>query len=873
MHARLWILSVLLLVPASAFALDVCPRTPGSLVLSTQTDCPSPASQGGGGGGSGDVTAVGTLTANRFILGNGGTAITAAPALTGLVVANGASAPTAYSGGVCTNQFVRSLNASGALVCAQVSLNTDVTGTLQAPQFPALTGHVTTSAGSLTTTIGAGVVTNAMIVDLAASKLTGTLQAAQFPALTGPVTTTAGSLATSITAGSVTNAMLAGSIDLATKVTGILPTANGGTGMGSAPDDTILMSNGSFWQARSIPSCPDTGGNHLNYDVSTNTWLCGTSTSGLTPVTAAGTLPADELIVGNGGTQVKTATAPIVIRSEDSSIQLSVTSTQNAVDYIEVQSGLSGIGATVAATSIVDTDVALGLVGQGAGCVNMGNGDFPTPLLRACSTEVSVGNVPFRLSPMTTAERDALPSPVAGWEIWNTTTSAANIYTGSAWVASGGIPGGSNAQLQYNNAGALGGIAGTTANGSVGKIEISETTLARPAVQYMNLTIDGALPSGHSSTSLLFPQVVMTGTSGTSPTASVAVAGQFVAEYGFGGVPSTGGVGALNLFTNIHGIGHVNTEPYLITGNLVNYIGTGIPGNQTTTPTGSMWIADLGLFGPIGQQPGQMNGVSIFGANFYNGSPVRSEATLLALTTAQGVGTGGATAQHYAAATYPWDVGLFISGTASSGNGMGFTRAIVIGDIDGPWEIAAAKIGTGIDIQNYVTRGLYLHDRFSGATGPALEVASTAGDVLIRSAIGLGAGISSVASGVSLSLASGGSSTIQQWSTGATTIQLTVLDGYSVLASLNTSTLALGVNGAEVFRVNAASAVGIGGIEPVASSILEVSSTTRGFLPPRMTTTQRDAISSPAEGLIIYNITTGKLNVRTASAWEAVTSL
>jgi LysM repeat protein len=64
----------------------------------------------------------------------------------------------------------------------------------------------------------------------AATQLTGTLAAARFPALTGNVTTTAGSLATTFANGVVTNAMLAGSIDLTAKVTGTLPVANGGTG-------------------------------------------------------------------------------------------------------------------------------------------------------------------------------------------------------------------------------------------------------------------------------------------------------------------------------------------------------------------------------------------------------------------------------------------------------------------------------------------------------------------------------------------------------------------------------------------------------------------------------------------------------------------
>jgi len=47
--------------------------------------------------------------------------------------------------------------------------------------------------------------------------------------------------------------------------------------------------------------------------------------------------------------------------------------------------------------------------------------------------------------------------------------------------------------------------------------------------------------------------------------------------------------------------------------------------------------------------------------------------------------------------------------------------------------------------------------------------------------------------------------------------------------------------------------VGIGTTTPDGSAKLDVSSTNKGFLPPRMTTLQRDAITSPATGLQIYN--------------------
>jgi len=46
--------------------------------------------------------------------------------------------------------------------------------------------------------------------------------------------------------------------------------------------------------------------------------------------------------------------------------------------------------------------------------------------------------------------------------------------------------------------------------------------------------------------------------------------------------------------------------------------------------------------------------------------------------------------------------------------------------------------------------------------------------------------------------------------------------------------------------------VGIGTSYPNSTALLDISSTSRGFLPPRMTATQASAISSPAEGLIVY---------------------
>lgn len=56
-------------------------------------------------------------------------------------------------------------------------------------------------------------------------------------------------------------------------------------------------------------------------------------------------------------------------------------------------------------------------------------------------------------------------------------------------------------------------------------------------------------------------------------------------------------------------------------------------------------------------------------------------------------------------------------------------------------------------------------------------------------------------------------------------------------------------------------------VTPDAAALLQADSTTQGFLPPRMTTTQRTAISSPPEGLVVYNTTTHKLSYYNGTAW------
>ena len=73
----------------------------------------------------------------------------------------------------------------------------------------------------------------------------------------------------------------------------------------------------------------------------------------------------------------------------------------------------------------------------------------------------------------------------------------------------------------------------------------------------------------------------------------------------------------------------------------------------------------------------------------------------------------------------------------------------------------------------------------------------------------------------------------------------------------------------DVVVINQLGAVGIGTSTPAASALLDLTSTTGALLLPRMTETQRDALTA-VNGMIIYNSTDDELNFYAAGAWEIV---
>ena len=103
---------------------------------------------------------------------------------------------------------------------------------------------------------------------------------------------------------------------------------------------------------------------------------------------------------------------------------------------------------------------------------------------------------------------------------------------------------------------------------------------------------------------------------------------------------------------------------------------------------------------------------------------------------------------------------------------------------------------------------------------------------------------------------------------------LTATDTYSivigpVVTGLGSSTTVLGYSGTTLTAIYGQIAIGTTSV--VASAQVQINSTTKGFLPPRMTNAQRTSISLPAVGLCVYcTDATEGLYINKSTGWTYI---
>ena len=220
------------------------------------------------------------------------------------------------------------------------------------------------------------------------------------------------------------------------------------------------------------------------------------------------------------------------------------------------------------------------------------------------------------------------------------------------------------------------------------------------------------------------------------------------------------------------------------------------------------------------------------------------------------------------------------------GNGSNVATEIVMsGDVtidnSGVSTIGASKVATAMiidanityaKIQNVSATNMVL-GRSSASAGVVEEIPTTGSGNVVRATSPtlvtplLGTPTSGVATNLTglplttgvtgiLPIANGGTGSESQNFVDLTTAQ--TIAGIKTFSNTTNAALFTGGN------------VGIGTASPAASAQLDVSSSTKGFLPPRMTDAQRNSILSPDAGLIIWCSncgTNGELNVYNGTVW------
>ena len=143
----------------------------------------------------------------------------------------------------------------------------------------------------------------------------------------------------------------------------------------------------------------------------------------------------------------------------------------------------------------------------------------------------------------------------------------------------------------------------------------------------------------------------------------------------------------------------------------------------------------------------------------------------------------------------------------------------------------------------------------------ALSPMTTSGDIIYGGLSGTGTRLAKGTDGQILTLASG----VPAW------VATSSIGGSGTTNYITKFTAGSTLGNSLIF--DNGTTVGIGTASPDATSVLDLTSTTKGMLAPRMTQVQKSAISSPATGLLIYQTdgTTG-FYYYTGSAWIGLSS-
>jgi hypothetical protein len=185
-------------------------------------------------------------------------------------------------------------------------------------------------------------------------------------------------------------------------------------------------------------------------------------------------------------------------------------------------------------------------------------------------------------------------------------------------------------------------------------------------------------------------------------------------------------------------------------------------------------------------------------------------------------------------------------------------------DVNGTARVGNASVSTSYQRDlvlaktqaGYVTAMSVFNGSATGITGFYLGEDNTS----IAFNFKYGSGISGNWSGTSLAIAN-----TYQIATGTSNNLPLIIQGTPIVLAPGITSTNIGVrHDANCFKIGTLADVHTSGN---ASAAAQIDSTTKGFLPPRMTTTQRNAIASPAAGLMVYDTTLNAMFYFNGTIW------
>jgi hypothetical protein len=469
---------------------------------------------------------------------------------------------------------------------------------------------------------------------------------------------------------------------------------------------------------------------------------------------------------------------------------------------------------------------------------------------------------------LTTTQKNAISSPAAGLTIYDNVLLELQFYNGSSWIGtttSGvtSITGTANQVIASASTGAvtlsLPQSIATTSTVQFGKLGLGV------AASNNQLSINGSASIGYSDTAAPSNGAIISGN--TSIGSSTAT--------------SLFNVGSANEFQiNSSGVVLSGTWNGTVIGS--TYGGTGVNNGSNTITIGGN-ISTAAAHTLSGAFASTFTFTGITSVTFPTSGTLATTATTVASITGTANQIIASAATGAVTLSTPQDIGTSSTVQFGSLSIAGAATANCLATINAGGSRFGLSIAGLINEPNFAIAAISIPAQLVPTAGSFEAIMVSAGGAFL-----LAGGTYSICAGLKASPFVAGTGTLTNlYGVYIPAMSLSVVTvtnaygGYFLNPSIGTAKTALYADDLCIGYTSTSPSAGfaliqnglsLGTSSPTSSALLTMSSTTKGFLPPSMTTTQKNAISSPVAGLTVYDNVLLELQFYNGSSWIGTTT-